>query len=109
MLVVGKLWPIARGRESKSGKMPVTFIVSHFGARDKDGLFLETTAVDCWVPSETATTFKFGVNVDGLLDINGDMVMLKEFSVGGKTYTVSDKGLAELSENEYGKGEIKKV
>ena len=113
MLVRGNLYPIARGQKSKSGKMPVTFINSYYGARDKDGLFVETTAVDCWASAEVAMNFKFGEKVDGLLDINGEITMLKEFSVGGKTYSVSDKGLAELSEDEFNngvkRGEIKSV
>ncbi len=104
MLVRTNLYPVARGQKSKSDKMPVTFISSYYGARDKDGLFMETTAVDCWVDVKVATVFKFGEKIDGLLDVNGEIMLLKEFVVDGKTYAVSDKGLAKLSEDEYNDG-----
>lgn len=96
MLLQGNLVAVARGEISKKKKKPCTFINSFFGKRDADGLFLETTAVDCWLPAEEADKLKFGMTVKGLLDVNGDFVMLREFTLNNQVYIVGEDKIANL-------------
>lgn len=92
MVVRTNLYPVARGAASKkSGKRPVTFIASYYGIKDKDGFFVETTAVDCWLPGPAADILKSGMVVEALVDINGEMTIVKDFSVNGTRFLVSGK------------------
>lgn len=101
MLVRGNLYPIARtAKASKQEKKEVVFINSYYGKVDSDGLYSETSTVSCWVPAAVADILRTGMKLDGLLDIMGEIIMLREFMVNGKTYIVSDKGQAELKPEE---------
>ena len=101
MLVRGNLYPIARNaKASKQGKKEVVFINSYYGKVDGDGLYNEPSVVSCWAPESVANILKTGMKIDGLMDIMGEIIMLREFELNGKTYVVSDKGQAELKPEE---------
>lgn len=101
MLVRGNLYPIARTpKASKQDKKEVVFINSYYGKIDSAGLYNETKTVSCWVPTAVADVLRAGMKLDGLMDIMGEIIMLREFVVNNKTYVVNDKGQAELKSEE---------
>lgn len=113
MLVRANIFPVARSpKATKKGSKEVTFINSYYGKKDDDGLFSETKTVSCWMPQSAADVLKANMKVDALLDIMGEIIMLREFTVAGKLYTVNDNGQADLSgepEDEKPKGHIGRV
>lgn len=89
MLSRTNLYPIARSAASKTGKTQVVFIASYYETKDADGLFTEPSTINCWMPAEIGSVLKSGTPVDGLININGDFIGLREFNLNGKTYKVT--------------------
>ena len=59
------------------------------GSKDHDGLFTEPASINCWMPAEVGAVLKAGTPVDGLVNVNGDFIGLREFDLNGKTYKVT--------------------
>lgn len=89
MLLRSNLYPVARSAASKTGKTQVLFVVSYYGSKDHDGLFTEPASINCWIPAEVGAVLKAGTPVDGLVNVNGDFIGLREFDLNGKTYKVT--------------------
>lgn len=86
MIVLTNLYPICRGKATKSGKVPVTCVSSFYGEKDRDGLFNETSTVSTWLPADVAGKFKSGTFFQGVVDVNGEYVILKEVTIDGVRY-----------------------
>lgn len=98
MIVYTNLYPICRGKATKSGKVPTTFVSSYYGEKDNDGLFNETSTVTTWLPAEVATKLKAGSSIQGVIDVNGEYIILKEVSVDQKRYKLGKDAEKEQSQ-----------
>lgn len=101
MIVQTNLYPVCRGKASKSGKVPMTFVSSWYGQKDSDGFFVETSVVSPWLPSEIAAKIDKGSVLTGVIDVNGDYVSLKEITCCGEVYVLGrDSAVKDVTADE---------
>lgn len=95
MIVLTNLYPICRGKATKSKKVQMTFVSSYYGEKGDDGLFVETSTVSIWLPADVAVKVKAGQCYQGVIDVNGEMVISKEITVEGTRYKLGKEAEKE--------------
>ncbi len=95
MIVLTNLYPVCRGKATKSKKVQMTFVSSYYGEKGDDGLFVETSTVNIWLPADVAFKIKAGQRYQGVIDVNGEMVISKEITVDGLVYKLGKEAEKE--------------